>query len=70
MSMKLHASTIKRIISLVEAYGGSSEQKRLIQQLTALDLTPYEQKLSAGGNIVLVPTDEYENQLRNIKTVG
>lgn len=67
--MKLHASTIKKIISLVETYSGSTNQERLIKQLAALDLTPYEQKLSTGGNIVLVPTEEYENELRNIKTV-
>jgi hypothetical protein len=45
-------------------------QERLVRQLSALDLTPYEQKLGHGGNIVLVPTEEYEEQLRNIKTVG
>lgn len=65
--MKLHDTTIKRIISLVDTYGGSTDQKKLIVQLKKIDLTPYEQKLSAGGSIVLVPTDDYENALRNIK---
>lgn len=67
--MKLHAKAIKRIISLVESYSGSMNQERLIKQLAGLDLTPYEQKLTSGGNIVLVPTDDYENELRNVKTV-
>jgi len=67
--MKLHSKAITRIISLVDTYGGSANQAKLIQQLMNLDLTPYEQKLSKGGNIILVPTDDYENELRNIKTV-
>lgn len=67
--MKLHSKAITKIIALVDTYGGSANQDKLIKQLVNLDLTPYEQKLSKGGNIVLVPTDDYENELRNIKTV-
>ena len=66
--MKLHSTAIEKILRIYENFGGTSDEKKLREKLHQLDLTPYEQKLSAGGNIVLVPTDDYELQLRNIPT--
>lgn len=67
--MKLHHSVVERIISLVESYGGSMNQERLRKKIAELDLTPYEQKLNNSGRIILVSTEDYENQLKNVKTV-
>ncbi len=62
--MKLHGSAIERIIRLVES---TTNQDKLRAEIRKLDLHPYEQKLNNGGNIVLVLTEDYEAQLRNLK---
>lgn len=67
--MKLHATAVDKIIRLVDTYHGSNKQEKLIRELSNLELTPYEQKLAPGGNIVLVLTEDYEAQLRTSKSV-
>lgn len=64
--MKLHGSVIEKIVRLYETYGGTSNETKLRAKLQEIDLTPYEQKLSSGGKIILVDTRDYEEQLKNI----
>ena len=65
--MKFHSTAIEQIIELVQNYGGSLNEQRLRVKLAEMNLTPYEQKSSANGKVVLIPTEVYEKELRTLK---
>lgn len=54
--MKLHISTIEKIINLCENYGGSRNQQRLKDALTSLDLSEYERQ-TTGEKIIVLTED-------------
>ena len=54
--MKLHASTIKELIRIMETHGGHREEHRLRDALGQLDLSTYQQ--NSTGKEVIVLTEE------------
>ena len=54
--MKLHESTIKRLINLFHLWGGDGDkEKRLLRKLSELDLSVYKQM---RGNEIIVLTED------------
>jgi len=60
--MRLHPTTVKRLVKLYETYGGHREESKLLKELTRLDLSVYHQQTT--DNDVLVCTDELNEALR------
>jgi len=60
--MRLHPTTVKRLVKLYETYGGHREESKLLKELTRLDLSVYHQQTT--DNDVLVMTDELNEALR------
>ena len=58
--MKLHMSTIRELVRLMETYGGHREETRLINMLSQLDLSTYQQNTT--GNQVIVLTEELKSK--------
>ena len=54
--MKLHASTIKELVRIMETHGGHRDEHRLTSKLAGLDLSTYKQ--NSTGNHVIVLTEE------------
>lgn len=54
--MKLHTSTIKEIIRMIETHGGHREEHVLRDALGQLDLSTYQQ--NSTGKQVIVLTEE------------
>jgi hypothetical protein len=63
--MRLHPSTIKRLLKIYDTYGGYREETKLRQELERLDLSTYHQQ-EPPNNEVLVCTDELQAALRNL----
>jgi hypothetical protein len=63
--MRLHPSTVKRLLKMYENYGGYREETKLRQALEGLELSPYQQQ-EPPNNEVLVCTDELQEALRNL----
>ncbi len=63
--MRLHPSTIKRLLKIYENYGGYREETKLRQALEGLELSAYQQQ-EPPNNEVLVCTDELNEALRNL----
>ena len=60
--MKLHSTLIENLINVFEINSGWEGQRKLRDALTKLDVTIYTQ---GDGTQVLVPTSEYNQQLRD-----
>lgn len=60
--MRLHPTTVKRLVKIYETYGGHREESKLLKELTRLDLSVYHQQTT--DNDVLVCTDELNEALR------
>jgi hypothetical protein len=60
--MRLHPTTVKRLVKLYETYGGHREESKLLKELARLDLSVYHQNTT--DNDVLVCTDELNEALR------
>ena len=58
--MKLHMSTIRELVRLMETHGGHPGQNRLISVLSQLDLSTYQQNTT--GNQVIVLTEELKSK--------
>ena len=54
--MKFHHTLVEKLIKVYEVHSGFSNQKRLRDALSNIDLTVYEQQNS--GREVLVSTDQ------------
>jgi hypothetical protein len=63
--MRLHPSTVKRLLKMYENYGGYREETKLRQALEDLELSAYQQQ-EPPNNEVLVCTDELNEALRNL----
>ncbi len=63
--MRLHPSTVKRLLKIYDTYGGYREETKLRQELERLDLSTYQQQQPPNRE-VLVCTDELEEALRNL----
>ena len=57
--MKLHTSTIEKLLQIYANFGGFQDERKLKEQLFALDLTPYERKTTANQEVILVLTEDY-----------
>jgi len=62
--MRLHPSTIQRLLKIYDSYGGYREETKLRQALEELDLSSYHQQ--THNREVLVCTDELQEALRNL----
>jgi hypothetical protein len=70
--MKLHDSTVTKLLGLFSSLGGHSNENKLRDALSRLDLTVYEQNKEAALannnpnliNRVLVPTDLFQEKLK------
>jgi hypothetical protein len=63
--MRLHPSTVRRLMKIYDTYGGHREEIKLRQELEKLDLSVYQQQ-SPPHREVLVSTDELEKAIRNL----
>ena len=63
--MRLHPSTIKRLIKIYETFGGYREETKLRQALERLDLSSYQQQEPPNAE-VLVFTDDMQEALRKL----
>jgi len=61
--MRLHPTTVKRLLKIYETYGGHREETKLLDELSRLDLSVYQQTQGRQDN-VLVCTDELNEALR------
>ena len=62
--MRLHPSTIQRLLKIYDSFGGYREETKLRQALEELELSSYHQQ--AHNREVLVCTDELQEALRNL----
>lgn len=65
--MKLHSSVVDRLLYIFVTYGGHADDRKLRSMIAKMDLTPYERKTTADGEIVLVETEEYLKKLNQTK---
>ena len=63
--MRLHPSTIKRLLKIYENYGGYREETKLRQALERLDLSSYQQQEPPNAE-VLVCSDDLQEALRKL----
>ena len=56
--MKLHHTTIERLVKIFENYGGWSGEQKLRRELSKVDLSTYQQQKTGAQVIVL--TEELE----------
>jgi hypothetical protein len=61
--MRLHSTTIKRLLKIYETYGGHREEAKLLEELSRLDLSVY-QRTQGPQEDVLVCTDELNEAIR------
>jgi hypothetical protein len=62
--MKLHQSTIDKLIKTFELYGGRKDQAKLVEHLKSMDLLVYERKNNENkGEKVLVLKEEMMKEL-------
>ena len=61
--MRLHPTTIKRLLKIYETYGGHREETKLLEELSRLDLSVYQRTQGPQEN-VLVCTDELNEAIR------
>lgn len=57
--MKLHKTTIDRVLRVFDMWGGRSSNDKLVEAINALDFQVYTQQ---NGKSVLVLTEELEQQ--------
>ena len=57
--MRLHTSTIEKLLQIYANFGGFPDERKLKEQLFQLDLTPYERKTTQNQEIILVLTEDY-----------
>ena len=62
--MKLHKSVIAKLIRIYELHGGRRDEKRLLDELTRLDLAPYKQKENPKQGEFLVLTEDLKPKPR------
>jgi len=63
--MKLHHTTIEKLIKLVEINSGWQEQWKLKKALSELDLSVYKQQ---SGQEVIVTTEDLQRESRESQT--
>lgn len=68
--MKLHKSVIDKLIYYFTTFGGYERETKLRNKLNELDLTPYERKENASGEVILVTTDDYIKELEGNRRKG
>ena len=61
--MRLHPTTIKRLLKIYDTYGGHREETKLLEELSRLDLSVYQRTQGPQEN-VLVCTDELNEAIR------
>ena len=61
--MRLHPTTVKRLLKIYETYGGHREESKLLEELSRLDLSVYQRTQGPQEN-VLVCTDELNEAIR------
>tara|TARA_B100000214_G_C23934924_1_gene612672 strand:+ start:79 stop:264 length:186 start_codon:yes stop_codon:yes gene_type:complete len=59
--MKLHHTTIEKLVKIFENYGGWADQRRLRAELGNVDLSTYQQQRTGAEVIVL--TEELQKHL-------
>ena len=57
--MKLHSSTVEKLVQMFKLHGGHREEWRLKHELSKLDLSVYSQH--STGEDVIVPSDKLKN---------
>jgi len=65
--MKMHQTTIDKLVKIFENYGGHREQIKLKTMLASLDMSVYKQN---SGKEVLVLTEEMVRKVAEIKDAG
>lgn len=65
--MKLHRSVVDKLIYLCQTFGGYEHETKLRAKFQEIDLTPYERKEQANGEVILVLTEEFLRQLQGKK---
>jgi len=63
--MKLHHTTIEKLIKLFEINGGWKEQWKLKKALSELDLSVYKQQ---SGQEIIVTTEDLQREARGSQT--
>lgn len=58
--MKLHNSVIQRLERIYSLHGGRRDNKKLVEALQALDLSPYIQKENPKHESFLVLTEDLQ----------
>tara|TARA_Y100001938_G_C8082378_1_gene429918 strand:+ start:454 stop:717 length:264 start_codon:yes stop_codon:yes gene_type:complete len=58
--MKLHETTVQKLLKVYEVNSGWTEEKKLLNALRMLDLSVYTQQ---NGVKILVPTEELNRHL-------
>ncbi len=63
--MKLHISTVEKLIRLYDNYGGHRNETKLKSALAELDLSLYER--SSGESIIVLTDDLQKEQADNTR---
>jgi len=63
--MRLHPSSVRKLLHIFETYGGHREEVKLRQALENIDLSVYTVQTPPGGD-VLVFTDALNEAIRNL----
>lgn len=60
--MRLHQSVIDKLVKVYDLHGGRRDNKKLIAELQALDLSAYQQKENPKHESFLVLTEALQNK--------
>lgn len=61
IAMPFHNTAVQRLIKLYEIFGGYLDERKIIQAISNIDLTVYQQKTT--GQHILVFSDDYVKTL-------
>lgn len=62
--MRLHNTVVKKLLRLYELHGGRRDERKLVEALSTLELSEYEQE---SKKVVLVLTDELTEEKQKAK---
>lgn len=67
--MMFHPTVLKKLMYTYEMYSGHSNELKLRQSFSTLDLTPYERSIN-GSDVVLVLSSDYIKVLQSVGRKG
>lgn len=61
--MKFHGSVVQKLVRLMDLHGGKRDNKRLIEELSNLDVSVYQQKENPKHQALVVLTEDFKANL-------